>query len=394
MTAKYSRWILLPVLSGFFIMGAPAGIISTAMERINADLVNYPVLAGMLPFMTFVWFLLISIPTGVLCGRIGRKNTVMLSLLVTVAAMAFPFVAGPQRVWPYFAAFACLGIGNTMIQASLPALVSNVVPPDQITSRLSLGQFVKAICGTVTPVIALACAGWLGNWKMLFLVYGVLAFAATAWLFGSNVPREEATGPKTSFLGCLAVLKDPYILAMVVGVLFAVGADIGLAVAIPAYLTDIFKLSKDAASTGPSVYFGAKMIAAFAGSIVFAYLSAAKCFPYLIGMSILAAAGLFFAPGPTVFLVLVFVAAIGFANAFGMCMGLAINHRPDKANEISALAVMAICGGGISTFAMKLVRDAWGANCITFVLLACLVYLLFLGVFATRQSRECVGDSK
>ncbi len=383
---KYNRWILLPVLSGFFIMGAPAGIISTAMERINEDLANYPVLAGMLPFMAFVWFLLISIPTGVLCGRIGRKNTVMLSLLVTVAAMTFPFLAGAQRIWPYFAAFACLGIGNTMIQASLPALVSNVVPPDQITSRLSLGQFVKAICGTVTPVIALACSGWLGNWKVLFLVFGALAFSAATWLFCSNVPREEATGPKTSFLSCMRVLADPYILAMTIGVLFAVGADIGLAVAIPAYLKDIFKLSNDAAGTGPSVYFGAKMIAAFAGSIVFAYISAARCFPYLIGMAILAATGLFFAPNPTVFLVLVFFAAVGFANAFGMCMGLAIDRRPDKANEISALMVMAICGGGISTFVMGLVRTAWGAGSITFVLLACLLYLLGLGIFAARQS--------
>lgn len=383
---KYNKWILLPVLSGFFIMGAPAGIISTAMARINEDLREFPVLAGMLPFMAFVWFLLISIPTGVLCGRIGRKNTVMLSLLVTVAAMVFPFLAGVQRIWPYFAAFACLGIGNTMIQASLPALVSNVVPPDQITSRLSLGQFVKAICGTVTPVIALACSGWLGNWKMLFLVFGTLAFAAAAWLFCSNVPREESTGPKTSFLSCMRVLADPYILAMTIGVLFAVGADIGLAVAIPAYLRDIFKLSNDAAGTGPSVYFGAKMIAAFAGSIVFAYISAARCFPYLIGMAILAATGLFFAPNPTVFLVLVFFAAVGFANAFGMCMGLAIDRRPDKANEISALMVMAICGGGISTFVMGLVRNTWGAGSITFVLLACLLYLLGLGVFATRQS--------
>ena len=184
----------------------------------------------------------------------------------------------------------------------------------------------------------------------------------------------------------MRVLADPYILAMTIGVLFAVGADIGLAVAIPAYLKDIFKLSNDAAGTGPSVYFGAKMIAAFAGSIVFAYISAARCFPYLIGMAILAATGLFFAPNPTVFLVLVFFAAVGFANAFGMCMGLAIDRRPDKANEISALMVMAICGGGISTFVMGLVRTAWGAGSITFVLLACLLYLLGLGIFAMRQS--------
>ena len=388
MANSRSNWILLPLLSGFFIMGAPAGIISTAMERIREDFQDATVLASLLPFMAFVWFLLVSIPTGVLCGKAGRKNTVMLALLTTVAAMLLPFAAGAQRIWPYFVSFACLGIGNTMIQAALPALVSNVVPPDQITSRLSLGQFVKAICGMVTPVIALGCAGLLGNWKLIFLVYGLLALGSAAWLFCANVPREGATGPKTSFRSCVAILSDPYVFAMTVGVLFAVGADIGLAVAIPAYLKDVYRLSNDAAGTGPSVYFAAKMAAAFLGSIVFARISAAKCFPYLIGIAILAAIGLFFAPNPTVFLVLVFIAAIGFANAFGMCMGLAIDRRPDKANEIAALMVMAICGGGISTFVMGVVRKNYGANCITFVLLACLAYLLALGVFAARRSKR------
>ena len=281
-TSRHSSWILLPILSGFFIMGAPAGIISTAMERIRADFQDATVLADALPFMAFVWFLLVSIPTGVLCGKAGRRNTVLLALLTTVAAMLLPFAAGAGRLWPYCLSFACLGIGNTMIQASLPALVSNVVPPDQITSRLSLGQFVKAICGTVTPMVALACAGLLGNWKLLFLAYGLLAAGAAAWLFCAKIPREEATGPKTSFRSCVA---------------------------------------------------------------------------------------------------------IGFANAFGMCMGLAIDRRPDKANEISALMVMAICGGGISTFLMGVVRQHGGARGMTFVLLACLAYLLVLGLFAARRVR-------
>ena len=104
-------------------------------------------------------------------------------------------------------------------------------------------------------------------------------------------------------------------------------------------------------------------------------------------MAMLSATGLFFAPSPAVFLVLVFVAAIGFANAFGMCMGLAIDRRPDKANEISALMVMAICGGGISTFLMGVVRQHGGARGMTFVLLACLAYLLVLGLFAARRVR-------
>ena len=390
MIKKTNQWILLPILSAFFIMGAPAGVISTSMERIRDDLHAVPWVASILPFMAFIWFLLISLPTGVLCGRIGRRNTVLLALLTTVMAMLLPFAAGAERVWPYVAAFACLGIGNTMIQAALPALVSNVVMPDQITSRLSLGQFVKAICGTVTPFVALACSTLLGNWKLIFLIYGALALAAASWLFCARIPREQATGPRTSFRSCFTTLGDPFILAMTLGVLFAVGADIGLACAIPAYLKDIFHLSKDAASTGPSVYFAAKTIAAFAGSIVFAHVSAATCFPYLIGTAILASLGFFLVPTtlPTLFLVLVFVAAMGFANAFGMCMGLALDRRPDKANEISALMVMAICGGGISTMVMDLVRTKWGAPCITFVLLTCLCSLLVLGIFAARSRRD------
>jgi fucose permease len=362
-----------------------ADIIGTAMVRIKAECGLSDLVAGALPMMIFVWFLLISIPTGVLCGKIGRKNTVLLALFTTVVAMMLPFAASAERFWVYFVSFALIGIGNTMIQAALPALMSNVVAPDQLTSRISLGQFVKALCAAVTPVVAYVAAKQMGNWKYMFLIYGALSLVAGVWLMLSAIPREEATGPKTSFGSCLALLAHPYVLAMTVGIVFSVGADVGFAVAIPEYLKTVFRVDTDAAATGPTVYFIAKMMAAFAGSIVFAHISAAKCFPWSVGVAVVATVGIFFAPSPTVFLVLVFCASFGFANTFGMCMGLAIDRIPAKANEISALMVMAIFGGGLSTFAMGAVQSRFGANGITCVLLACLLYLLGLGFFASRS---------
>ncbi len=376
--------VLLPILFGFFVMGF-ADIIGTAMVRIKAECGLSDLVAGALPMMIFVWFLLISIPTGVLCGKIGRKNTVLLALFTTVVAMMLPFAASAERFWVYFVSFALIGIGNTMIQAALPALMSNVVAPDQLTSRISLGQFVKALCAAVTPVVAYVAAKQMGNWKYMFLIYGALSLVAGVWLMLSAIPREEATGPKTSFGSCLALLAHPYVLAMTVGIVFSVGADVGFAVAIPEYLKTVFRVDTDAAATGPTVYFIAKMMAAFAGSIVFAHISAAKCFPWSVGVAVVATVGIFFAPSPTVFLVLVFCASFGFANTFGMCMGLAIDRIPAKANEISALMVMAIFGGGLSTFAMGAVQSRFGANGITCVLLACLLYLLGLGFFASRS---------
>ena len=381
-----SKLVLLPILAGFFVMGF-SDIIGTVMNQVKAECTLSDVTAGFLPSMIFIWFFLISIPTGVLCGKIGRKNTVLVSLAVTTVAMLLPLAANAGRFWIYFVSFALLGIGNTIIQAALPALMSNVVAPDQLTSRISLGQFVKAICAALTPVFVYLTATALGNWKLLFPLYGALTVVAAVWLWATGIPDERAEGAAaatTSFGSCLAMLKHPYVLAMTVGILFSVGADVGFAVAIPEYLKNVYKVSLDKAGMGPTVYFVAKTLAAIGGAALFAKVSAAKCFPWCMGLGILATAGIFLAGTPVVFLACVFLAALATANSFGMCMGLALDRVPEKANEITSLMVMAIVGGGIVTPVLGIVQGSAGASGVVFVLLACLAYLLVLGLFAGR----------
>ena len=366
---------LLPMLAGFFVMGF-SDIIGTVMNQVKAECSLSDVTAGFLPSMIFIWFFLISIPTGVLCGKIGRKNTVLVSLGVTVFAMLLPLAANAERFWIYFIAFALLGIGNTIIQAALPALMSNVVAPDQLTSRISLGQFVKAICAALTPVFVYLTATALGNWKLLFPLYGALTVVAALWLIFSDIPDERgetrsSASATTSFGSCFAMLKHPYVLAMTVGILFSVGADVGFAVAIPEYLKNVYKVDLNKAGMGPTVYFVAKTLAAIGGAALFAKVSAAKCFPWCMGLGILATAGIFFAGTPFVFLACVFVAALATANSFGMCMGLALDKVPEKANEITSLMVMAIVGGGIVTPVLGFVQSSSaGATGIVCVLLA------------------------
>ena len=383
-----SKLVLLPILAGFFVMGF-SDIIGTVMNQVKAECTLSDVTAGFLPSMIFIWFFLISIPTGVLCGKIGRKNTVLVSLAVTTVAMLLPLAANAGRFWIYFVSFALLGIGNTIIQAALPALMSNVVAPDQLTSRISLGQFVKAICAALTPVFVYLTATALGNWKLLFPLYGALTVVAALWLSFTSIPDERggtrsSASATTTFGSCLVMLKHPYVLAMTVGILFSVGADVGFAVAIPEYLKNVYKVSLDKAGMGPTVYFVAKTLAAIGGAALFAKVSAAKCFPWCMGLGILATAGIFLAGTPFVFLAFVFLAALATANSFGMCMGLALDRVPEKANEITSLMVMAIVGGGIVTPVLGIVQGSAGASGVVCVLLACLAYLLVLGLFAGR----------
>ena len=385
------RTAILPLLVGFFVMGF-GDIIGTVMNQVKAECAaNADTISWLMPIFAYVWFLVISIPTGVLSGRIGRKNAVLVSLAVTVVAMAVPFFADAERWYLYVVAFALVGIGNTIIQAALPALLSNVVEPSQLASRISLGQFVKALCAALTPVFVYLTATALGNWKLLFPLYGALTVGAALWLWLAKIPDERridgttGTTGTTTFGGCFVMLKEPYVAAMTVGILFSVGADVGFSVAIPEYLKNVYKVDLNLAGMGPTVYFVAKTVAAFAGALLFAKVSAAKCFPWCMGVGLAATAAIPLVSTPFAFLAIVAFVALLTANSFGMCMGLAIGRFPEKANEISSLMVMAIVGGGIVSAVLGVAQSAFGTVGIVATLGVCIAYLFALGLFALKR---------
>ena len=383
---------LLPMMAGFFVMGF-ADIVGPVVNQVKSECALDDVTAGFLPSMIFVWFFLISLPAGVLSGRIGRKNAVLASLAATAAAMLLPFAAGAGRPWPYFVAFALLGIGNTVLQAALPALLGNVTPPELLASRIALGQFVKAICAALTPVFIYVAASVLGNWRLVFPIYGVLAAATAAWLMLSRIPdeREASVGravSRTTFGSCFALLRNPLVLALTVGIFFAVGLDVGFSVAIPEFLKTVYKVDVNMAGTGPTVYFVGKTLATAAGAALFARFSPAKCFPWCIGLCVLSVAALFVCSGPVAFLACVFVASVASANTFVMCMGIALDRMPEKANEITALMVMAIAGGAVVPPILGFAQKYAGSTGLVWVLLACLAYQAVLSVCMYKNVKE------
>ena len=168
MNRKTSVAGLLPVLFSFFVMGF-VDVVGVATSYVKSDFALNDRIANLLPMMVFLWFAVCSLPTGMLMGRIGRKRTVMASAAVTFVAMLLPMVAYSFPV--VLTAFALLGIGNTMLQVSLNPLLADVAGASRATSMLTLGQFIKAICSMLGPVLVGVAAGVWGNWRLIFLLY-------------------------------------------------------------------------------------------------------------------------------------------------------------------------------------------------------------------------------
>ena len=378
------KYVLMPILLGFFAMGF-ADIVGTVMNQVTAECQLSARVAGFLPSMIFIWFLLISVPAGLLLVRLGRRQTCLLSLAVTAVAMFLGLAAGASRVWIYFVVFALLGIGNTILQAALPALLSNVTAPEKLTSRLTLGQFVKAICAALTPVFVKYASTSFGNWKLLFPVYGGLTVMAIVALLVIPIPREEKReGRGATFCGSLALLADPRVLVLALGVFASVAIDVGFNIAVPGILAERYQFTRDAAGMGPSVFFIAKTAASFVGAFLFARILPVKCFPWTVALALLGTVGAWLAPTSQIFLAAVFVASFGLGNTFGICFGLAIARRSDRTDEVSSLMVMAISGGAVVSAALGFAQTSFGLTGVFVVLLVPLVYLGVLSLVARK----------
>ena len=107
----------------FFTMGF-VDLVGIASNYIKLDLGLSDSEANIFPSMVFFWFLIFSVPTGMLMNKIGRKKTVLLSLIVTIIALLIPCF-GISYV-PMLLSFTLLGIGNTFMQTSLNPLLSNI----------------------------------------------------------------------------------------------------------------------------------------------------------------------------------------------------------------------------------------------------------------------------
>ena len=168
MKEKNIYLLLLPIMFSFFVMGF-VDLTGIATNYIKADFELSDTIANLLPSMVFFWFLIFSIPTGMLMNRIGRRNTVLLSLAVTALALLIPLLGYSFPIM--LISFSLLGIGNTFMQVSLNPLLSNIVSGEKLASSLTFGQFIKAIASFLAPIIAAWAAFRFGDWKILFVIF-------------------------------------------------------------------------------------------------------------------------------------------------------------------------------------------------------------------------------
>lgn len=350
MSKKNSMWAALPVLFGFFVMGF-CDIVGISSDYAAEAFGWSPTMAGLIPSVVFVWFFLLGIPCGILMNSIGRKNTVLLSMGITVAGMVLPLIHydGAMTI----AAYALLGIGNAILQVSINPLLQNVVTDEKLlTSSLTAGQVVKAVSSFVGPFIVLMAVNWFGDgnegkWYLCFPIMGAVTLVSGLWLLATPIEREPSQ-PSSGIGETLSLLSNKTILLLFLGIFFAVGTDVSTNFISSKVMISRFDYSKEMAGLAPQVYFVCRTIGAFLG--VFLMTKIAELRYFRINIVACLVFTLLLATIENDVVDFVCIGGIGFCCScvFPIVYAMALKSRPEKANEISGLMIMAVAGGTVS----------------------------------------------
>lgn len=376
---------LVPVMLAFFAMGF-VDMVGTATNYVKSDFALSDTMANFLPSMVFLWFFFLSVPTSLLMNRIGKRKTVLASLVVTVLALVIPLIGYNYPMM--LVSFCLLGIGNTLMQVSLNPLISCIVSGDRFASTLTFGQFIKAIASFSAPIIASWAAVSTGNWKVLYMVFLVIGVIATAYLWVTNV-EEDAPAPDSSdFFSILKLLGTPAVLLFFLGIVAHVGVDVGVNTAAPKILMERLGMPLTEAAIATSVYFLFRTIGCFTGSFILAKWDVRKFFALSVAMMVLSMAGLFIFQSKAGIYIAIALVGYGNSNIFPTIFSRALQSNPEKSNEISGLMIMGLIGGTIFPLLMGILSDLIGSQIGSVLVISVGVgYLCWLAARFLKESK-------
>lgn len=369
---------MIPVMLCFFAMGF-VDLVGTASNYVQKDLGLTDSEANLFPSLVFFWFLIFSVPTGMLMNKIGRKKTVLVSLVVTMLSLALPIFGDSYTIM--LLSFSLLGIGNAIMQTSLNPLVTNLISSDKLASTLTLGQFVKAIASFLAPILAVwGATTYLPTfglgWRALFLIYCVVSIMSIAMLAATPI-REEAADKASSVSSCLKLLGKPFILLCFLGIMCHVGIDVGTNTTAPKILMERLSLPLEEAGFATSVYFIFRTMGCFTGAFALRKVSARLFF--MISAIMMVAAMILLLMSHSLIPIYVGVALVGFGNSnvFSIIFSQALVSAPEEKNEVSGLMIMGLFGGTVFPLAMGYAADAFGQFGAISVMAVGVAYLLY-----------------
>jgi fucose permease len=366
----------------FFVMSF-VDLVGLGVDRVSRDMNLSATLAQLIPSAAFLWFFILSVPVGVMQSRLGKKFMLNVGMGVTALGMLVPYFFYTFEM--VLIGFTLLGIGNTIVQVSANPLIVDVVPGNRAPSFLSFSQFIKAIGSMIGAPLAAVFASQFGDWKLLFLVFGIVSILSVLWLGSTKINETRTEDTKATFASSFKLLGNGFVMMMVLAIFLVVGIDVGFNSNSGQFLIKQFGIEPILAESGRSVYFFGRMLGTFAGALLLTRISSRKFFLWSAVLGILCLTAILLVKSTFMAWGLVFMIGLSVANIWPMVFSIAVEKFPTRSNEISGLMMMAISGGAVIPLLIGWVSDISSVALGMSILILCMVYLFTVSIVCLKK---------
>lgn len=335
--------ILAPIIATFFVSGLVA-MVGVVVNYVQHDFQLSDTISSFLASAIYIWFVLIAIPTAYIMNNLGHKKTVLLALILSCVSMAIPILYYSPITMVI--SLCTLGIANTIMQISLNLLVSDVTPKRQMSSMLTLGQFVGQIPAMIIPLLAMLASLWFGSWRWVYPFFLAVSLGITYWLYRTEV-EESADKDPSGIMDIIGLLRKPVILLCFIGIILQVGIDVGISITTPKIIMERTGASTESANFVLMVYAIVRLIGCLGGAFILSQFSNKKIYIASIALILLGCAGLLFINSRILIYICTIFMGLGVSNLFAILFSQALDTFPRKKNDISVLLIMGLVGGAI-----------------------------------------------
>lgn len=376
-----------PIFLAFLIMGFGdvSGPLTSQLQN-DFSLTNFQ--AGLVTFMAFIMFGLLSIPMGLYQDRKGRKHVLVIGLFAALTGMVLPILGNYESFALILGGLLFMGIGATLLQVAGNPIMRDVSPEGKYSRNLSYGQFVKAIgslSGSLIPI--LAARYWGLDWKILFPIYGTVILIVIIYLLLTKIEEKafDKDNPAT-LKSAFSLLANPFVLLMVIGIFLYVGAEVSMSAKLPNFLNEKFNFDiKEKGLFGTLFFFISLTAGRFLGGVVLNWISPKKFLILTAIVSIIGIVGMIISPNQLVAIIFIFVIGLGFANIFPLIFSITVDAMPERSNEISGLMVTAILGAAVVPVIFGVAADLLGLIAGFMIPALCMVYILIIALKPGRN---------
>jgi fucose permease len=329
-------------------------------------------------------FGLFALPAGIMATRHGKKNLMMLGLLVAALGHLLPcFLL--QRFSHLLLALTVIGIGMTLLLVAGNPLLREVTEPARFARNLTFAQFIKSLGSIAGPYLIALIVGCGFSWKGIFPVFTVIPLITLLVIALVPIPETVPLEPAT-LKGMFRVLRDRTVKFKVLGMFLFVGSEMGMNTMLATHMWQSHGMSieVDAIRYGQGLFWLAQGAGRILGVVILNWLEPRRFF---LGCTLAGVAGLagLILGSRSLAVASVVLCGISFSNIWPTLFAILLDSRPHLPAEIAGLAVMANVGGAVLPLAMGMVADLSAVRWCFLVPASAFLYLVVLSLVNRPQ---------